>query len=174
MKINPNSTPEDAHAAILDAPALPPQDVPTATALKLWIVLARANAAIAAHAQAHIDRYELSGAEFGVLDALHHKGPLLLGDVQRRTMVSSGGTTFLIDRLERRGLVERRACATDRRARYAALTEKGRELMTEIFPEHAEAIRRAMSGLGLADQRQATELLRVLGHEAAALTPPGH
>jgi MarR family 2-MHQ and catechol resistance regulon transcriptional repressor len=156
-----------------DAPAEPPQDVPTATALKLWVILARANAAIEAHVVADIERHGLTPAEFGVLEALYHKGPLLLGDVQRRTLVSSGGTTFLIDRLEKRKLVERRLCATDRRARYAALTEAGRAMMTEIFPAHAEVVRRAVSGLGLADQRQVTALLRVLGEEAAALSLPG-
>ncbi len=156
-----------------DKPADPPQDVPTATALKLWIVLARANAAIEAHVIADIERHGLTPAEFGVLEALHHQGPLLLGDVQRRTLVSSGGTTFLIDRLEKRKLVERRLCATDRRARYAALTEEGRAFMAEIFPAHAEVIRRALSGLGMADQRQLTALLRVLGQEAAALSLPG-
>lgn len=156
-----------------DRPASPPSDVPTATALKLWVVLSRANAAIEAHVTADIERHGLTPAEFGVLEALHHKGPLLLGDVQRRTLVSSGGTTFLVDRLEKRGLVERRLCASDRRARYAALTTAGRALIAEIFPVHAEAVRRALSGLGLADQRQAIELLRVLGHEAAALSKPG-
>lgn len=152
-----------------DAPATPPQDIPTATALKLWIVLSRATAAVQAHVEADIARHGLTPAEFGVLEALYHKGPLLLGDVQRRTLISSGGTTFLVDRLEKRQLVERRLCATDRRARYAALTEQGRALMAEIFPAHAEAVRRAVAGLGLADQREATELMRVLGHEAAAL-----
>lgn len=162
-----------AAIAEADAPATPPEDVPTATALKLWVVLSRAFAAVEAHASADIARHGLTPAEFGVLEALHHKGPLLLGDVQRRTLVSSGGTTFLIDRLEKRGLVERRLCASDRRARYAALTPAGRELMAGVFPGHAETIRRAMSGLGLADQRQVTELLRVLGREAEALSKPG-
>ncbi len=45
--------------------------------------------------------------------------------------------------------------------------------MAGIFPRHAEVIRRAISGLGLADQRQATDLLRTLGHEASALSVPG-
>ena len=157
----------------VDTPAIPPQDVPTATALKLWVVLSRAAAAVQAHAVADMTRNGLTPAEFGVLEALYHKGPLLLGDVQRRTLVSSGGTTFLVDRLEKRGLVERRLCKSDRRARFAALTPAGRDLMAEIFPAHADAIRRAISGLGLADQRLATDLLRVLGREAAALSLPG-
>ncbi len=156
-----------------DAPATPPQDVPTATALKLWVVLSRATAAVQAHAVADMARNGLTPAEFGVLESLHHKGPLLQGDVGRRTLVSSGGTTFLVDRLEKRGLVERRMCETDRRARYAALTPAGRELMERIFPGHAEVIRRAMSGLGLADQRTAIDLLRTLGREAAELSLPG-
>jgi MarR family 2-MHQ and catechol resistance regulon transcriptional repressor len=156
-----------------DAPATPPQDVPTATALKLWVVLSRATAAVEAHAVADMARNGLTPAEFGVLESLYHKGPLLQGDVAKRTLVSSGGTTFLVDRLEKRGLVERRMCATDRRARYAALTPAGRELMERIFPGHAEVIRRAISGLGLADQRTAVDLLRTLGREAAALSLPG-
>lgn len=173
MKTTNLGSPDSGRIGTVDAPALPPTDVPTATALKLWVVLSRAAAAVEAHAVADMARHGLTPAEFGVLEALHHKGPLLLGDVQRRTLVSSGGTTFLVDRLEKRGLVERRLCETDRRARYAALTPAGTALMAEIFPVHAEAIRRAMSGLGLADQRAATDLLRVLGREAAELSLPG-
>lgn len=172
MKTRTEAISDSGQVAVSDAPATPPQDVPTATALKLWVVLSRAAAAVEAHAVADMTRNGFTPAEFGVLEALHHKGPLLLGDVQRRTLVSSGGTTFLVDRLEKRGLVERRSCPTDRRARYAALTPAGTALMVEIFPVHAEAIRRAMSGLGLADQREATDLLRVLGREASALSLP--
>jgi MarR family 2-MHQ and catechol resistance regulon transcriptional repressor len=148
-------------------------DVPTATALKLYVVLSRAFAAVQRHSEASIARSGLTGAEFGILEALHHKGPMLLGELQRRILVSSGGITFLVDRLEKRGLVQRLPCEHDRRARYAALTEEGHALIARIFPHNAESIRRAMSGLGLADQRAVTELLRTLGTEAAELAPAG-
>lgn len=144
-------------------------DVPTATALKLWVVLARASAAVGEVAKQNVERHDLTLAEFAILEALHHKGPLLLGDVQKRVLVSSGGITFLVDRLATRGLVERLACPSDRRARYAALTKRGAKLMREIFPAHATAIRDAMAGLGRAEQRQLTELLKALGKEAARL-----
>ena len=147
----------------------PPIDPPTATALKLWVVLNRASAALAAHARANITTHDLTVTEFAILDALHHKGPMLLGEVQKKVLVSSGGTTFLIDKLEKRGLVRRAPCASDRRARYAELTPAGSKLVADIFPAHAEVIRRAMSGLGLADQRLLTALLKTLGTEAAAL-----
>jgi MarR family 2-MHQ and catechol resistance regulon transcriptional repressor len=138
-------------------------DAATATALKLYVVLARAQRAIGEQTQADLEPHGLSITEFAIMEALHTKGPLLLGEVQRKILVSSGGITFLVDKLTERGLVERQLCPNDRRARYAALTRKGVALMKEIFPRHALAIRDAMSGLSQAEQREATALLKRLG-----------
>jgi MarR family 2-MHQ and catechol resistance regulon transcriptional repressor len=113
----------------------------------------------------------LTLAEFAILEALYHRGPMLLGEVQRRILVSSGGITFLVDRLTAKGLVERRSCASDRRARYAALTEKGESMVAEIFPAHAAALTRAMGGLPLAEQGPIADALRILGHFATELPP---
>jgi MarR family transcriptional regulator, 2-MHQ and catechol-resistance regulon repressor len=140
--------------------------------LLLWVVLSRAYAAIRAHAEADIARYGIMPTEFGILEVLYHKGPLLLGEIQRKILVSSGGVTFLVDRLVARGLVERRECPGDRRARYAALTKDGERLMADIFPQHAAALRRALSGLSGREQRQATALLRKLGQTAAGAPLP--
>lgn len=138
-----------------------------AVALKLWIVLARAHTALEQRAAEDVARHDLTIAEFGVLEALYHKGPLLLGDVQKKVLVSSGGVTYLVDRLEERGLVRRKLCPEDRRARYAELTESGTALMNRIFPEHAACIEDAASGLSGDEQRAATRLLKQLGLNAA-------
>lgn len=140
--------------------------------LKLWIVLSRAQAAVARHAEADITRHGITLTEFGILEALYHRGPLLLGDLQRKILVSSGGVTYLVDRLEEKGLVERRHCPEDRRARYAALTSAGTRLLGDIFPQHTQSIARAMSGLSRSEQEEATDLLRTLGLKAAERRPP--
>jgi MarR family 2-MHQ and catechol resistance regulon transcriptional repressor len=88
--------------------------------------------------------------------------------VQRRILVSSGGITYLVDRLEKRGLVERRDCPGDRRARFAALTEAGEALIASIFPQHAETIRGALAGLSRDDRREAIRLLRAIRDAAEA------
>jgi MarR family 2-MHQ and catechol resistance regulon transcriptional repressor len=139
----------------------------TDRALKLWVVLSRAHAAVAAHSQADIARSGLTPAEFGILEALHHKGPMLLGEVQKKILVTSGGVTYLVDRLAAKGLVERQRCDRDRRAYYAALTPAGEELIREIFPRHAQAIRQAMEGLSEDEKDQAIALIRTLGRRAA-------
>lgn len=155
---------EDTRVSDDVKPPLPERE----RALKLWVVLARALSSIEARLHASVARHELTLTEFGILEVLHHKGPLLLGEVQRRILVSSGGVTYLIDRLERKGLVERRECAQDRRARYAALTGEGEALIARIFPEHAACLERLTSGLDAEEKEQATALLRKLGRAAAA------
>lgn len=137
------------------------------SALRLWVALARAYSAVLRHVEADIARHDLTMAEFGILEALYHKGPLLLGEIQRKILVSSGGITYLVDRLTAKGLVERRDCPEDRRARYAALTAAGGELIGRIFPEHAGAVEMAVAGLSRKEQKAARRLLKTLGLSAA-------
>jgi MarR family 2-MHQ and catechol resistance regulon transcriptional repressor len=133
-------------------------------------VLARAFGAIAEHAAEDVARHEITTTEFAILEVLYHKGPMLLGEVQRKILVTSGGITYLVDRLVEKGLVKREQCPEDRRARYAVLTPAGQALIKRIFPGHAARIEQAMSGLTQAEQREATSLLRKLGLAAAGRT----
>jgi MarR family 2-MHQ and catechol resistance regulon transcriptional repressor len=132
-------------------------------ALRLWVVLARAYGAVSKQAELDIARQGLTAMEFGILEVLHHKGPLLLGEIQRKVLVTSGGITYLVDRLEEKGLVERQECPEDRRARYAVLTSAGSTLIRKIFPAHAKAMAKVLAGLDREEQEEATKLLRKLG-----------
>lgn len=145
----------------------PREDAATSRALKLWVVLARAYSAIASEVEADIGRHELTTTEFGILEALHHKGPLLLGEIQRKVLVTSGGITYLVDRLVAKGLVTREPSPDDRRARYAVLTPAGARLIGRIFPPHARFVAELMSTLTPDEQTVATTLLRKLGLSAA-------
>ncbi len=128
--------------------------------LELWTVMSRARASVARHAEADIGRHGISPGEFAVLEALQRSGPMLLGDIQRKALVSSGGVTYLVDKLERKGLVARRMCDHDRRACYAALTDEGELRMRQIAPEHAALLESALTGLDDSEKRTAIALLR--------------
>lgn len=139
----------------------------TERALKLWVVLARAHAAVAERVRMDLVRHGLTPGEFGVLEALYHKGPMLLGEVQKKILVSSGGITYLMDRLVDKGYTERRPCDEDRRASYAQLTAKGAALIERIFPEHAAMLTDALAGLDEGEKEEAIRLVRKLGLHAA-------
>lgn len=136
--------------------------------LKLWRALGRAHAALSAAADDEASRHGLSVGEVQALDALRRKGPLLVSQVRRRLRLSSGGATYLVSRLESRGLVERRGDPADRRARVVALTPAGEEAADATHPGLAERMRRAVSGLGKKERRTLLELLEALEDGCAA------
>ncbi|MBW3570895.1 MAG: MarR family transcriptional regulator [Gemmatimonadetes bacterium] len=146
----------------------PPEREAGALPLKLWRALDRAHAALAAAAGEQAARHGLSIAELEVLDTLRRKGPLSVGQVQRRVRVSSGGATYLVSRLEARGLLERRAVAGDRRARLAALTPAGEAFVAAAQPGLGDRLRRALSGMGKKDRRALLELLQALEDSCVA------
>ncbi|MEO3750933.1 MarR family transcriptional regulator [Streptomyces sp. B6B3] len=112
------------------------------------------------------DRYGLSRGEFDMLATLRRSGPpfeLTAGELSARTMVTSGAVTKRADRMERAGLVSRRAAEADARGRLVRLTDEGRELIDQAVGEHVENETRLLAGL-TADERSAlTDLLRKLG-----------
>ncbi|MEW9531900.1 MarR family winged helix-turn-helix transcriptional regulator [Microbispora sp. NPDC049125] len=72
---------------------------------------------------------------------------LRMSDLAAQTSLSTSGITRVVDRLERDGLVERHACASDRRASYAVLSEAGAERMRSLLPQHIEDIETWFTGL---------------------------
>lgn len=135
-------------------------------ALKLWVVLSRAHEAVGELAKADLEGGELSLTEFGVLEALYHKGDLTVGEVSEAVLLQSGSLTYVIDKLVARGLVSRRVCDEDRRRTYLHLMAPGKAHMRRIWPRHAAAIELAMSGLTAAEKRTATLLLKKMGLHA--------
>lgn len=133
----------------------------------VWLVLWKAAQAVEAYAKRSIEHVELCGSDFAVLEALLHKGALPVGDIGRRVLLTSGSITVAVDRLEARGLVERRPSADDRRARIVHLTRAGRKLITRAFAEHAADMERLASELSAAERAILIRLLKKIGYRAA-------
>ncbi|HYW46421.1 MAG TPA: MarR family transcriptional regulator [Bryobacteraceae bacterium] len=135
----------------------------------LWLILWKAFDTLREHAQRHIHSLGLGLSDFGLLETLLHKGPTPVNMIGARIRLTSGSITAAVDRLEQKGLVERRGDPEDRRARVVHLTEAGRKLITCAFADHEAAMERATSGLTAAEQAQAIELLKKLGLHAQGL-----
>ncbi len=138
----------------------------SAAALKAWVVLARAYLAISRQVTADVARFGLTASEFGILEALYHRGPLLLGDLQKKILVTSGGVTYLVDRLAAKGLVTRENFPGDKRSRFAVLTPEGSALIKQIFPGHAKRLAKVLGALTPKEQKRLSGMLRTLGKGA--------
>jgi len=141
----------------------------TAT-LQLLIALGRSAQAIERGVRPHLAEHGLGMTEFAVLEVLYHKGALPLGEIRDRILVTGASTTYVVKKLERRGLMRRRTCTEDQRVVFGELTPKGRTRMDEVFPGHVDRLRQVMAGLSVAEKREASGLLRRLSRHARRTT----
>lgn len=134
--------------------------------LKLFIVLSRATRAIADRVEDDIKKYNLNPTEFAVLELLYHKGEQPIQQIGKKVLLSSGSITYVVDKLEKKSLIERKSCPNDRRVTYAAITSKGKLFMSEIFPTHKEGIQEIFAGLNIEEKKVVIEYLKKLGFHA--------
>lgn len=107
----------------------------------------------------------LQFGEFDVISTLRRSGkPYMLSPTRlyEAAMISSGGMTARLDRLERAGLIERRPDPNDRRGKLIALTEQGRKVIDATIARHVANEERLLSVLTPAEQEKLNALLKKL------------
>jgi DNA-binding MarR family transcriptional regulator len=112
-----------------------------------------------------IAQHDLQTGWFDLLAALRRAGtPFELNPTQlmATTMLSSGGMTKRLDRLEDAGLVERRPDPSDRRGTLVGLTKQGREVVDAALVTHVGNEERLLQALSASERRTLDELLRKL------------
>jgi DNA-binding MarR family transcriptional regulator len=103
--------------------------------------------------------YELSPPQLGALKALDPEHPVAMSELAGILGCDNSNVTGIVDRLEYRGLVERRPAEHDRRVKLLALTDEGRELRTSIG-DRLHAPPRELETLSQADQRALRDILQ--------------
>jgi DNA-binding MarR family transcriptional regulator len=110
-------------------------------------------------------RHGLNGGTYGILAALRRAGApfeLTPSELTRHLMVTTGGMTAMIDRLERQGLVARRPNPDDRRGVLVRLTDEGRAIVDAAMVDHTAAEHELVAGLSTAERDELARLLRVV------------
>ena len=108
---------------------------------------------------------DLSQWSFDVLATLRRNGPpfhMTPTQLTRATMLTSGAMTNRIDRLEKRGLVQRRPDPDDRRGCLVVLTKKGRALADKGAATRFADATDIAEKLSSAEQKKLESLLRKL------------
>ena len=137
------------------------------TAPRLWLVIFKSFRALSLLAEQSIAKTGLCLTDFVTLEALLHKGPLTITEIQDKVRLASGSMTAAVDRLEKLGLVVRKSSLRDRRARVVELTAKGKRLAASSFERHAKDLEALMSALCQKEKEQIYGPLKKLGLLAA-------
>ncbi|RKN46389.1 MarR family winged helix-turn-helix transcriptional regulator [Micromonospora endolithica] len=120
-------------------------DDPRITAVGL---LVETHAGLSARFAAQFEEHSLSPVEFEVLTRLARSpgNQLRMTDLAAQTTLSTSGVTRVVDRMERDGLLTRRACPSDRRSSYAVVTASGLQRLDEVLPGHLRIIEQWFTG----------------------------
>jgi MarR family transcriptional regulator, 2-MHQ and catechol-resistance regulon repressor len=121
-------------------------DDPRLTAMGLF---AEAHRGMSMRFAAQLEEHGLSPVEFEVLLRLARSPghELRMSDLSAQTSLSTSGVTRVVDRMERDGLLRRRACPSDRRSSYAVVTQSGLGRLSDTLPGHLAMIDQWFTGL---------------------------
>lgn len=120
-------------------------DDPRITAAGLFFEV---HAGLSARMATQLEEHGLSTVEFEVLTRLARSpgNQLRMTDLAAQTSLSTSGVTRVVDRMERDGLITRRACPSDRRSSHAVVTNAGLHRLDETLPGHLRLIEQWFTG----------------------------
>lgn len=130
------------------------------SAVKSMVVMRKAFRTIDTRVSATFRDFDLTPAQFSVLDVLYAKGPLRIGDLISSILSTSGNMTIVIKNMEKNGWVQRQVSRKDHRAYIISITDKGRRIIEKALPAHIEAVEETFSVLTEDEQNQLIELLK--------------
>jgi DNA-binding MarR family transcriptional regulator len=132
------------------------------TSLQAWLALIRVYDQMHRHASEHLECYDLTPAQYDVLAQLQGAPGISQQELAERLMVTKGNICTLIDRMEKRNLVERRHDTEDRRINLLYLTGDGERIAAKAIPEYGRFVREHLSPLSEEKQRELMTLLKNL------------
>ncbi len=131
-------------------------------ALNAFIKLQRAGESVSARVHAVLPE-GLTVTQFGVLEALHHIGPLCQSELAEKLLKSGGNLTLVVDNLEKAGYVGRERDPADRRFVVVTLTDKGQDFIAALFPKVVANVTREMSALSGTELSDLGRLCKKIG-----------
>lgn len=123
--------------------------------------LIRCTQAFERYSGLHVKKMGLTESQFDVIATLGNTRGMTCKELGERTLITKGTLTGVLDRMEGRGLLSRRADANDARRTHIVLTRKGRALFGAAFPAHMQHLQRSF------DRVPATELIQLHHHLSA-------
>ena len=135
----------------------------------VWLIMMKAMRALTRYAAAGIEETGLGLSDFGVLEALLHKGPLPVNTIGPIVDLTPGSISIAVERLVAKGLVSRVESTEDRRVRIVTLTPRGKDLIAAAFRKHSGQMKRVFSELSPEELRGLETALKKVGKRAATL-----
>lgn len=130
--------------------------------MQTWVQLFRAYTKIRAKETQYIQGFNLTMIQFQVLEVLYHRGDLNIGAITKLTISTPGNITVVVRNLKRDNLIDSIPCSKDKRASILSITQKGKDVIEQLFPNHAKNLEEYFSALTNEELETLYDLLRKL------------
>lgn len=130
--------------------------------MKTWMQVFRTYNKIRAKESIYIQSFDLTMNQFQVLEVLYHRGDLNIGSITKLTMSTPGNITVVVKNLKRDGLIVSLQDENDKRASILSITPKGKEIIEQLFPQHAQNFEEYFKVLSTEEMETLFELLKKL------------
>jgi MarR family 2-MHQ and catechol resistance regulon transcriptional repressor len=142
---------------------------PASETLHAWLIVLKAWQSVSRYVLPALVGHGLGESDFRVLEILLHKGPMPVNAIGPKVYLNPGSVSVAVDRLYKKGFVNRVECREDRRVRTVSLTEKGRQMFLPVFRQHTALIKRAFQDVSDEEMQQLERVLKKIGKRAEDL-----
>jgi MarR family 2-MHQ and catechol resistance regulon transcriptional repressor len=152
---------KDSH--FMEARKRPPE------ALHAWLIVLKAWQSMSRYLFPPLFEKGLGESDFRVLEILLHKGPMPVNAIGPKVYLNPGSVSVAVDRLYKKGFVNRVECREDRRVKTVSLTERGRRMFVPVFRQHTALIKRGFQDVSSEELQQLELILKKIGKRAESL-----
>lgn len=133
------------------------------TVLNTWIKMSRALGVLSSKLERVTQEFDLTHGQFGILEILHHLGPLSQKELGQKHFSTEGNICQIVGNLEKLGLIERARNEDDRRSMTVSLTQAGEGVICRVFPAYLQVLMDGFSVLEPEDMEKLGDLHRRIG-----------
>lgn len=134
--------------------------------LKTITILFKATDSFSKAIQRDVKRYGLNVTEFGLMEALFHKGKMSIKELLEKVLITNSSMTYVIDQLIKKEYIYKSQSKLDRRSFQLDLTAKGESLMGDAFKTHKMHMRNIVNVLTPKEEEELKRILKKVGKSA--------
>ena len=116
----------------------------TDKSMKTVVRLEKASLKITNFTVNYLSKHNLTFNQFKVLEVLYHVGDLNIGSITKLTMSTPGNITVVVKNLIRDSWITSQKDPNDSRSSILSITQKGKDIIEDVFPNHAQNLTKAL------------------------------